>query len=62
MEILAVAPVAPVATVPRLSVLVNVSRLPNTVIQGVALWMIFLTARWISTSQPPIRRTNDLTT
>lgn len=32
------------------------------VIQGVALWMIFLAARWISTAQPPIRRTNDLTT
>ncbi len=32
------------------------------VIQGVALWMIFLAARWISIAQPPIRRTNDLTT
>ncbi|MBA3342587.1 MAG: hypothetical protein H0T48_12245 [Gemmatimonadaceae bacterium] len=31
------------------------------VIQGVALWMIFLAARSISSARPPIRRSRDLT-
>lgn len=32
------------------------------VVQGVALWMIFVAARYLSTAQPPIRRTDAVTT
>jgi len=32
------------------------------VVQGVALWMIFVAARYLSTARPPIRRTDAVTT